>query len=215
MMKTRLFCFLASLCLPFASAETPAELVQLKTSYEAAAQRALAPVKETYVAELDKLRVHYASTGNLGAALAAEAEMQAVQSRNASPESTGNGTVFEGIVTIPANSPAGFTLGPLQAGDTLTLSYMGGLWKNMGKLATENPDAVITEKGDSSRLVLAGPPVDGKEGPLLQMVPAQTAATPFSYTLPSAMDALVLRIRDNSTSASNPGFVTYKVTLVR
>lgn len=70
----------------------PEKLRNLTRSYEAAVQRATAPLTKTYVQELEKLKQEYTRSGNVAAATAADALMKAA----AQPAST-----------TPANSSDG------------------------------------------------------------------------------------------------------------
>ena len=127
----------------------------------------------------------------------------------------GDTVVTDSEVTIPANSPNGYRLGPVKQGDTLTLQYVKGLWKAYGHIATEDPDSRRTAHGDECRLVLAGPAQGGRPGPLIATVPPNTAEKPFIYVFPSDRAEVVLRIHTNSDVQHNPGKVTYKVKLTR
>jgi hypothetical protein len=127
----------------------------------------------------------------------------------------GDKTIIDSEVTIPANSPNGYRLGPVKQGDTLTLQYVKGLWKAWGHVATEDPDGRRSERGNESRLVLAGPAQSGRPGPLIAIVPHGTVEKPFTYVFPSDRDEVVLRIHSNSDIQHNPGKVTYKVKLTR
>jgi hypothetical protein len=67
------------------------------------------------------------------------------------PTVPGHGAVLlDARATIPANSADGYHLGPVRQGDLVTLQYAQGLWKALGHLATENPDAPTLEHGDES-----------------------------------------------------------------
>jgi hypothetical protein len=64
---------LARVSLAQDTAAVPEKLQSLKASYEAAVQRATAPLTKTYIQELQKLKTEYTKAGNLQAAIAAEA----------------------------------------------------------------------------------------------------------------------------------------------
>jgi len=64
---------LARVSLAQDTAAVPEKLQSLKTSYEAAVQRATAPLTKTYIQELQKLKTEYTKAGNLQAAVAADA----------------------------------------------------------------------------------------------------------------------------------------------
>jgi hypothetical protein len=63
----------------------PEKLHSLKASYEAAVQRATAPLTKTYIQELQKLKTEYTKAGNLQAALAAEALLRSASDPAATP----------------------------------------------------------------------------------------------------------------------------------
>ncbi|TDU68139.1 hypothetical protein EI77_03256 [Prosthecobacter fusiformis] len=195
------------------AAEVP-ELDRLKEAYRGAVGRVVNPLTQMYLTELEKLRDVYTQAGNVVGADTVKAEI-AVITQKIADAGKGTETLMEAMVVVPPNDPNGVTFGPVHRGDVITLSYLGGMWKNAGRLATENPDAIITEKGEQSRLVIAAPPENGVPGTVYQVVPPHTAAKPFSYTVPQSAAAVVLRINANSDDKSNPGFVTYRLTLSR
>ena len=207
---------LSSICaLAQTESETAApELGPLRESYRNAVLRSETPLKQTYLTELNKLRDELVQAGKTAAADAVREEIALVV-RQIADAARGKVTVMDALVTIPANDPNGYSFGPVHQGDVITLSYQRGLWKNMGRIASDNPDAVVTEKGDASRLVIAKAPQGNTPGAVLQMVPPQTAAQPFTYEVPASSAALVLRISGNSNDRTNPGFVTYRLTLTR
>jgi hypothetical protein len=116
--------------------------------------------------------------------------------------------------TIPANSPAGFKLPAVKQGDIITLQYVDGKWKGHGHIATENPDTT-TDSDDESRLVIARGPKGNKAGEVIVVVPRDTAVKPWSYTVATTRDDVVLRINKNSEQKGNPGSVVYQVTITR
>lgn len=66
--------FLFVLALPLSASE-PKELAEAKASYEAAVERAVAPLRDKYVAHLKKLVEQYTKAGKLDEAMKARQEM--------------------------------------------------------------------------------------------------------------------------------------------
>lgn len=220
-MKTKfsLVILLLSVVASLHGADTP-EFDRLRDSYKAAMEKATKPINQTYLAELTKVRDMYTRAAKLDAANKVQSEIDAIAGdQNAGkpvPQTaiTSNGP--ETPVAIPANDVNGFKIGPLKKGQTITLSYVTGKWKNDGVLPSDNPDAQFTERGDLTRLVIANGRYKTKPGPVLVMVPAGTSATPFSYTLQDDVDNVVLRINEDSNDyETNPGVVTYKLKISR
>ncbi|MCB1079172.1 MAG: hypothetical protein KDM64_15235, partial [Verrucomicrobiae bacterium] len=58
----------------------PPQLETLKANYEAAVARATAPLTDTYLRELDKLKAEYTKAGNLEAALEVDKILQSLKS---------------------------------------------------------------------------------------------------------------------------------------
>lgn len=199
------------------------ELERLRDSYRAAVERVAQPLNQTYTAELGKLRDTFARAGNLDAASAVQAEIDATNravpvSKEAVPPlpSPNKGADKELRVSIPANDVHGYKIGPLKKGDVITLSYVGGGWKPMGKVASDRPDDPKPEKGEQSRLAIADGRYKTQAGPVLAVVPAGTASQPFSFTMNADVENVVLRINeDGNKYEDNPGSVTYKLQLTR
>lgn len=197
----------------------PPDLDRLRDSYNAAVERAVNPLTRTYLNELIKLRDSYTRSADLKSANAVDEEVQAITikitaSGGMKPVSSpGKTTVLNTRATIPANDPNGFKFGPVRRGDHLTLSYVSGLWKDHGGIATENPDSPSADA--RSQLVIATPAEKGSAGSTVKRVPSGTANTPFVYEVQTDRDELVLRINANSENAKNPGQVVYQVTLSR
>jgi len=63
-----------------AQEQTPAELHQLRESYQQAAERALQPVRVRYLEQLQGLQKRYTQAGKLAEALAVKAEIDRIQS---------------------------------------------------------------------------------------------------------------------------------------
>lgn len=73
--------FVAFIVIPWCSllaADDTAELQKLKTSYTAASERALAPIKVTYMRELERLKEAYTKAGKLEAAIAVKVELESL-----------------------------------------------------------------------------------------------------------------------------------------
>ncbi|MBL9178197.1 MAG: hypothetical protein JNM65_09045 [Verrucomicrobiaceae bacterium] len=204
----------------------PPELVRLRTAYDAAVARAVKPMTETYIVELTKIQETYTRTAKLDEALKIANEIKVAKERLAvvasapvgdssaplsSTTSTGQGV----RVTIPANDPNGYRIGAVKRGDTITLQYVEGMWKNHGGIATANPDDPKVDGGDENRLVIARGAVNGAPGELIKLVPAETRKKPFVYVFQTSRDEVVLRISTNSDRKQNPGAVSYSMVLKR
>ncbi len=199
----------------------PADLEALRNSYQVALIRTTKPVSETYLAELKKLRDQYTRNAKLDEANAVQIEIALMTTKlNAmatSPDAAlgGEVKVLETTVVIPAAAPGGFKLPPLRRGDKITVSYVSGQWKCDGNIASENPDAVVTERGDRSRLVLAEGPKNKVPGGIIKMVPPGTKDKPFTYLVQTTREDVVLRIHSGSDNPKSPGAVTYTVKVTR
>ncbi len=190
-----------------------ADLPSLRQSYENAVKRSQKSLAETYLAELVKLKT--AASADEAAKIDLEIQRITRQVAELSLPATAQSVVLEAQALIHPTSPAGFSLGTVKQGDTITLKYVKGMWKSDGRVASENPDAFNLEYGDKSRLVIAEAPVNGVPGKVLAMVTPETVRAPFSFTFPADLAAAVLRINDNSTDTKNPGAVTYDVKITR
>ena len=212
--------FALSICQGSHGAE-PAELEALRNSYHVAVARTMKPVSETYVAELKRLRDQYTKGAKLDEATAVQAEITLITEQLAamatSPTLALGGAVslLETTAVIPAAAPGGFKLPPLRRGDKITLSYVSGLWKCDGNIASVNPDEEVTERGDRARLVLAEGPKNRVPGGIIKMVPPGTKGKPFTYLVQTTRDDVVLRIHSGSDNPKAPGSVTYTVKIVR
>ena len=102
-----LLCFLAC-----ASAQDPTELTRLNKSYEAAVQKAITPLKQTYIQELKKLKDNYTKAAKLEDAIAVDKVLKELSSSVNSALTTATETVTvnasEGFALIPSGS---FTMG--------------------------------------------------------------------------------------------------------
>jgi hypothetical protein len=201
----------------------PAELETLRNSYQTAVIRTTKPLSETYLNELKKLRDQFTRGGKLEEANAVQAEITVISEKlNVMSTAATSGQVLAGDVkvlettaVIPAASPEGFKLPPLRRGDKITLSYVSGLWKCDGNIASVNPDEEVTERGDRARLVLAEGPKNKVPGSIIKMVPPGTKDKPFSYLVQTTRDDVVLRIHSGSDNPKSPGAVTYTVKISR
>jgi hypothetical protein len=59
--------------------KSPEKLAKLKSSYTSAVDRAVSPLKKTYLTELQKLKTDYTKSGDLEAALAVDAEIKSLE----------------------------------------------------------------------------------------------------------------------------------------
>jgi len=207
----------------------PAKLRKLRAAYEPAvkkivdeAARRKDVARGKHFANLEALQKRLTTNGDLDEALLVKKEKDqfAVEMAEAAGVAVAKpagqeSVVLEAQATIAASSPDGFHLGAVRQGDVITLQYEKGLWKAVGRIATENPDASELEHGDVSRLVIAHAPVNGKPGDVIVMVPPGTVLKPFTFTVPATADDLVLRIHKNSDNYQNPGSVVYHVKIVR
>jgi hypothetical protein len=57
-------------------ADTPEKLTQLQESYDKAIEKAILPIRKTYIAELRKLREEFTKADNFDAAIAVDAEIK-------------------------------------------------------------------------------------------------------------------------------------------
>lgn len=199
----------------------PPELQTLRNSYQAAVIRATKPLSETYLVELKKLRDQYTKSGRLDEASAAQSEITLITTKlnamTAAPELALGAEikVLETTAVVPAASPEGFKLPPLRRGDKVVLSYVSGMWKCDGTIASVNPDEEVTERGDRARLVLAEGPKNKIPGAIIKMVPPGTKDKPFTYLVQTTRDDVVLRIHSGSDNPKAPGAVTYAVKVMR
>ncbi|MGV3659766.1 MAG: hypothetical protein ACO1TE_06270 [Prosthecobacter sp.] len=190
-----------------------ADLPALRQSYENAVKRSQKSLAETYLAELARLKA--SASPDEAAKIDLEVQRVSKQIAELSLPATAQSVVLETQALVHPTSPAGFSLGAVKQGDTITLKYVKGMWKSDGRVASENPDAFKLEYGDKSRLVIAEAPVNGVPGKVLAMVTPETVRTPFTHTFTTDLPVVVLRINDNSTDTKNPGAVTYEVKITR
>jgi hypothetical protein len=122
-------------------------------------------------------------------------------------------TLLETEAKIPASDPNGFRIGAVQKGDVITLTYVGGKWKNDGNVPSEDPDVSGSSRGEAIRLVLSRGTKTSNAGPMISVVRPGTANKPFVFTFPMDQDDVVLRI--NTGTKNSPGTVIYNVKLAR
>lgn len=119
-------------------------------------------------------------------------------------------------VEIHANND-GVRIGPVKAGQTISLQYVSGKWKAFGRLATSNPDdrtpGISGDDHDRSRLAIAKARIDAEPGEVIAVVPGGTATEPFLYRFATDCENVVLRINTGSDQPGNPGSVVYSYTL--
>ncbi len=118
------------------------------------------------------------------------------------------------VATLAANTTNAYTIGALKRGETVTLQYVEGRWKEHGKKATDNPDAPNTNPG--SALVIAEKGVGDAPGNVIVVVPTGTAAEPFVYRADRDIADAVLRIQGQGQNFGGyPGSVRYRVFVSR
>lgn len=216
----------------YVSAQTvvPVEFDRLRTSYESARERAVRPIDEKYLTELTKLQDTYTKAAKLEDAVLVANEIKRMKERLGEPVAPGGpalvapttpaaalgGSGQEVTVNIVPNDPNGYRLGGVKRGDTITLQYVSGKWKGKGTIASENPDDPKASYGEDDRLVIAeAADANGNEGKVIKVVPPETATTPFVYVMQTSRNDVVLRINVGSQRKQNPGYVSYKMKLVR
>jgi hypothetical protein len=157
-------------------AQESSELQQLQNNYQAAVQRAVRPLTQSYIQELGRLRDKYTATNRAAEAQQVELEIKFMTDKIAAGDKTAPGSavavarptaelhpatgpasavladshrvlVADARAKVPANSPDGYPLGALHKGDVVTLQYLDGMWKAYGHIASESPDMVVQERG--------------------------------------------------------------------
>ena len=115
-------------------------------------------------------------------------------------------------VQIKANAPMGGRVGPVRAGQSIRVQYIGGRWAMSGGLASD-PKGWVSPDDDGYPGNLLGlyAVVDG-EAKRLAEVPTGTKRRPFRYRFDKDCVQVILRIRDDILE-DNPGEVTYSVSL--
>lgn len=200
-------------------AADPEELTKLRFTYDSAVERAVRPLTETYLKELEKIKTSYIQAGKLEEALRVETEMRVVITKLTamgaiSTSAAGTQIVIDARVTIPPNDPNGYRIGPIRRGDRIMLQYVQGNWKSHGRIATTNPDS-LKDENHPDRLVIARAADKGNPGDVIALVPSQTIEKPYMFVAPTTRDDVVLRIHQNSIRKENPGSVIYHLKIVR
>jgi hypothetical protein len=205
----------------FALGQESAELQRLRSGYESAVKRVVIPVTETYLQELKRLKETLSRSGKLTEAIQVDEELKAITAKLAGVGAAtapvgsrlGQTIVLSSRATISPNGPDAYKLGPVRPGDVISLKYVEGKWKDHGVSASFSPDDEGIE--DTSRLVISQPSKGGVPGQVVAIVPAGTSSKPFTFTVPTAFDQLVLRISNHSDATNNPGQVVYQVKVTR
>lgn len=210
----------------------PPEVDSLLSDYIEERKELLLKLDQTYLKKLDAALEKHSRDGNVDAALAIRREMEFLQEearelsepedseKNGSQEGPRKITVTEDrpvTVTIPAKEESGVILENVRKGDEIILQYVSGRWKSHGKLPSENPDSIEIAHGEENRLAIFSKKTAISRLRPLAVVPADTSSHPFSYTVTSFYDRVVLRINEDPDGAweNNPGAVVYRVQLKR
>ena len=106
------------------------------------------------------------------------------------------------LIKITAKKQTGYEVGPIRQGEKLILQYRSGRWKGWGRLATESPDAVKTQKKDRCRVAIGAVDEKGTYN-RLAVVPANTATKPYEWTAQESHQKLILRINDSDGRFDN------------
>lgn len=87
-MKQITFTLLAATVAIHSISAEPEKLTTLRSGFEAASERALTPIRRTYVAELEKMKMEFTKSGKLEDALAVDAEIKLLGIHDTSSEKT-------------------------------------------------------------------------------------------------------------------------------
>ncbi|TVR16583.1 MAG: serine/threonine protein kinase, partial [Planctomycetota bacterium] len=114
---------------------------------------------------------------------------------------------------ITSRSERALIIGPVEFGDVIAMQYIGGMWKGWGGMATSSPDDASDKYGNRIRLCLAEDIGPDQATHVLQIVPPNTAETPFLWHPPRRIERLVFRINDGDGRFDNnpDGGVTYRI----
>lgn len=115
---------------------------------------------------------------------------------------------------VRADAVDGFPIGDVRKGTRISIQYLGGKWKDHGRIAQWSPDSTDPKVGKSLRLCVALPAGDGKAGDMLALVPAGTSKRPFVYEADQDYPGLVLRINDGGSFEGNPGKTEWNVKII-
>lgn len=173
-----------------------AKVAKLKADFD----KAVAKETEAFAAALAKAQEAETKKGNLDGALAIRTRLDEL------PRAPKAETPKAQPLTIDGTSKEGATVGPVQAGQTVSFQYVSGVWKSWGKMASENPDADVQERGDACRVAIL---LNGRQ---VGILPPGTIGKPYVWRSP-AEGVLTLRINDQDGDWSgNPkGSVVYNI----
>lgn len=202
----------------------PADAVTAQADYLSQRRKGLILLNERYLAKLKELLVAHTRSGALNPALAIRAEIARIEEENTFLESEGPPPLGSrpaetgpqpALVAIDASAERGSPLADAATGDTVTLRYVSGKWKNHGVLASENPDGASVQRGDENRLAIFGRKVGATRPAHLAIVPPDTENTPFEFVVPSGYKEIFLRLNEDPDGKwqANPGKVVYEVTI--
>lgn len=219
-MKTNITLFFVFVFLSLIGAQEPDEFTKLQHAYDAAVDRAVRPLTETYLRELEKLKVASTQAADLDKAVRIDKEIQIVLDRLEALKADRAHVVKDVVVkdvdvAVPANTPNGYAIGPVQKGDRILLQYVTGTWKGNGTIASSNPDIIVVENHDDSLAIARAARKQEVPGKVLTTVSGPTTDKPFVFIVPDTRDDLVLRINHDSTRMRNPGSVTYHLKVIR
>lgn len=115
------------------------------------------------------------------------------------------GKPWQGVVTIKADKP--LLIGDLPAGTQISLQYQSGTWTfRQGVQPMLNPDDATARPAYRLSLIA--------DKGVRQDVPAGTLQQAWSWTLPSELTGVMLRLA-NSGGRAPAGAVTYKMMLIK
>jgi hypothetical protein len=95
----------------------PERLVTLRDGYERALERAAAPIRSTYLQELEKLKAEYLKAGNLNAAVAVDKEIK--ERQPVIPQSAKAPMTLKGMSKLAVTQYQGMATLPLKVGGKL------------------------------------------------------------------------------------------------
>ena len=209
----------------------PTDAAAARADYLAQRKNGLIQLNQRYIAKLNESLLVHTKAGQLEKALAVKEEVTRIEAEIAEltgidPRPTGSpaagpgsapqpGTPF--AVVIEASAEKGVMIDGILQGDKLVLQFQSGKWKSHGKLATEDPDAVLMSNGDENRLGIFGRKAGVSRPVRLAVVPPETAKRPFEFLVPPDYREVFLRINDDPDDGwkENPGKVFYLVTIAK
>jgi hypothetical protein len=158
--------------------------------------------------EHEDARAFFAATGNLDEVIT---EVTTPVDLFGNPVVTKRPPATPEPKVIDAATPT--SLGNLAAGTKLTFSYLSGRWNPRVGLGMASPDDA--KLPDSYRLVLAAQDARGTLL-VLETIPADTSAKPFTVTLNQAITNAILCLNPGPGAKNNlVGSITYAVTIER